>query len=112
MKTDDPGNEECDLQRNPRDPIPGFQSTGPLIDPVVFQNPFSERNNPAPVSRLLSKREMAILRMVAVAKCRKEMASELNLSIHTIDTHLRHIHLKTNTHSLTELLVWALRHSL
>jgi DNA-binding CsgD family transcriptional regulator len=56
----------------------------------------------------LSKREREILLLVANAKYRKAIARELTLSIHTIDTHLRHIHLKTNTHSLPELIVWAM----
>ena len=38
----------------------------------------------------------------------KTIAEELNISIHTVDTHLKHIHLKTKTHSLPELIVWAL----
>ncbi|MGA2822769.1 MAG: helix-turn-helix transcriptional regulator [Bacteroidales bacterium] len=58
-----------------------------------------------------SAREKTILQLVAQAKCRKIIASELNLSIHTVDTHLRHIHLKTNTHSMVELLVWAMNGS-
>jgi DNA-binding CsgD family transcriptional regulator len=56
----------------------------------------------------LSSRETVILRLVAQAKCRKTIANELKMSIHTVDTHLRHIHLKTNTHSLPELVIWAL----
>jgi DNA-binding NarL/FixJ family response regulator len=56
----------------------------------------------------LSTRETAIIRLVAQAKCRKSIASELNMSIHTVDTHLRHIHLKTNTHSLPELMMWVM----
>ncbi len=46
--------------------------------------------------------------MVAEAKSRKTIASELKISIHTVDTHIRHIHLKTNTHSLPELVIWAM----
>jgi DNA-binding CsgD family transcriptional regulator len=56
-----------------------------------------------------SEREKEILRLVLQAKGRKKIADELNLSIHTVDTHLRHIHLKSNTHSLPELVVWAMR---
>jgi len=59
----------------------------------------------------LSTRETAILRLVVQAKCRKTIARELKVSIHTVDTHLRHIHLKTNTHSMPELLVWSLHQS-
>jgi DNA-binding CsgD family transcriptional regulator len=59
----------------------------------------------------LSIREREIIEMVARANCRKTIASKLNISIHTVDTHLRHIHLKTKTHSLTELLVWKLHNN-
>ena len=55
-----------------------------------------------------SVREKEIIRLVSQAKGRKTIAAELKLSIHTVDTHLRHIHMKSNTHSLTELVVWAL----
>ncbi len=59
-------------------------------------------------SSKLSVREKEVVQMVTQAKCRKVIASELKISVHTVDTHLRHIHLKTKTHSLTELIVWAL----
>ena len=55
-----------------------------------------------------SPREKTIIQMVAQAKSRKTIASEMNISIHTIDTHIRHIHLKTGTHSLPELIVWSM----
>jgi DNA-binding CsgD family transcriptional regulator len=55
----------------------------------------------------LSAREREVIALVAQAKSRKIIASYLNISIHTVDTHLRHIHLKTKTHSLSELLIWA-----
>ena len=55
----------------------------------------------------LSAREREVIALVVQAKSRKIIASDLNISIHTVDTHLRHIHLKTNTHSLSELLIWA-----
>jgi DNA-binding NarL/FixJ family response regulator len=57
-----------------------------------------------------SSREKEIIAMVASAKCRKAIAFELDLSIHTVDTHLRNIRLKTNTHSLPELIIWAMNH--
>ena len=59
----------------------------------------------------LSVREKEVIKLVAEAKSRKIIACELNISIHTVDTHLRHIHLKTNTHSLSELLIWALHNN-
>ncbi len=56
----------------------------------------------------LSTREKEIVMLVANAKCRKIIADELDLSIHTVDAHLRNIRLKTNTHSMPELVVWAM----
>lgn len=56
----------------------------------------------------LSVREKEVIQLVTQAKCRKDIAGELNISIHTVDTHLRHIHQKTRTHSLSELIIWAL----
>jgi DNA-binding CsgD family transcriptional regulator len=57
-----------------------------------------------------SVREKEIIRLVVQAKCRKRIAGELNISIHTIDAHLRNIHIKTGTHSLPELIIWAINH--
>jgi DNA-binding CsgD family transcriptional regulator len=57
----------------------------------------------------LSVREKEIVYKVSQAKCRKMIACELNISIHTVDSHLRSLHLKTGTHSLPELVVWALK---
>lgn len=72
----------------------------------AYSYPFQPMDNE--VNNKLSTREITIIKLVAQAKCRKHIAEELNLSIHTVDTHLRHIHLKTNTHSLPELMRWAL----
>jgi LuxR family transcriptional regulator, maltose regulon positive regulatory protein len=60
------------------------------------------------IENKLSKKEKAIIQLITQGKCRKNIADELHSSVHTIDTHLRHIHLKTRTHSLTQLIVWAM----
>ena len=56
----------------------------------------------------LTKREKEILQLVCNANCRKTIAKKLNISLHTVDSHLRNLHLKTKTHSLTELIIWTL----
>jgi DNA-binding CsgD family transcriptional regulator len=56
----------------------------------------------------LSKREKEIIILVSKATCRKDIAKNLNISLHTVDTHLRHLRLETNTHSIPELIIWAL----
>jgi DNA-binding CsgD family transcriptional regulator len=57
----------------------------------------------------LSKREKEIISLIIKADCRKTIAQKLNISLHTVDAHIRHIHIKTGTHSIPELIVWTLR---
>lgn len=59
---------------------------------------------------MLTKREKEIVRLLTQAKGRKTIAADLGISIHTIDTHLRNIYVKTNTHSMLELFAWAVNH--
>lgn len=62
---------------------------------------------------MFTTREKEIINLITQAKCRKIIASDLDISIHTIDAHLRNIYLKTKTHSMLELFVWVMknRHS-
>lgn len=53
-----------------------------------------------------TQRELDILELVAKATLRKNIAFQLNMSIHTVDTHLRSIHQKTNTNSMAELILF------
>lgn len=50
--------------------------------------------------------------LVSKATCRKDIAKNLNISLHTVDAHLRHLRLKTNTHSIPELIIWALNNKI
>lgn len=59
----------------------------------------------------LSNREKEIIILLSKATCRKAIAEILRISLHTVDTHLRHLHLKTNTHSIPELIMWALNNN-
>jgi len=56
----------------------------------------------------LSNREKEIIKLISIAICRKDIAKHLDISLHTVDAHLRNLRLKTNTHSITELIIWAL----
>lgn len=58
---------------------------------------------------MFTSREKEIISLVIQAKCRKTIASDLNISIHTIDAHLRNIYLKTKTHTMLELFAWVLK---
>jgi two-component system, NarL family, response regulator NreC len=58
---------------------------------------------------LLTDREREILQLVAEGKGNKEIATLLNLSTYTVDTHRSHILHKLNLHTVPELILYAVR---
>jgi two-component system, NarL family, response regulator NreC len=58
---------------------------------------------------LLTGRERELLQLIAEGKSAKEIASLLNLSPHTVDTHRSNLISKLNIHSIPELILYAVR---
>jgi DNA-binding NarL/FixJ family response regulator len=58
---------------------------------------------------LLTTREREVLQLLAEGRSNKEVASTLNLSLHTVDTHRGNILQKLNLHSGAELILYAIR---
>ncbi|MGA8029176.1 MAG: response regulator transcription factor [Bryobacteraceae bacterium] len=58
---------------------------------------------------LLTPRERELLQLVAELKSTKDIASMLNLSPHTVDTHRARLLQKLNAHSIPELILYAMR---
>jgi len=58
---------------------------------------------------LLTTREREILQLLAEGKSNKEVASILNLSLYTVETHRGNILQKLNLHSVPELILYAVR---
>jgi DNA-binding NarL/FixJ family response regulator len=58
---------------------------------------------------LLSTREREVLQMLAEGKTNKEIASQLNLSVYTVEAHRGRIMEKLNLHSIGELVRFAVR---
>ena len=56
---------------------------------------------------LLTSREHEILQLVAERE--QEIATALNLSPYTVETHRRNLQEKLNLHSLAELILYAVR---
>ena len=52
----------------------------------------------------LSDRELQIFQLIGRGKSTREIASELTVSVHTIDSHREHIRAKLDLHSGTELI--------
>ena len=60
----------------------------------------------------LSEREKDIVRLVANGKIAKEIASELNLSKHTVYTHRKNIMRKLKINSTSQLVLYAITHGI
>ena len=58
---------------------------------------------------LLTTREREVLQLLAEGKTNKEVASILNLSLYTVETHRGNILQKLNLHSGAELILYAIR---
>jgi two-component system, NarL family, response regulator NreC len=58
---------------------------------------------------LLTDREREILQLVVEGRTNKEVASMLNISLTTVETHRTHILQKLNLHSIPELILYAVR---
>src|SRR5215510_6590240 len=60
-------------------------------------------------SRQLTPREREIVQLLAEGKSNKEIATYLNISVKTAETHRANIMLKLNFHSVTELVRYAVK---
>jgi two-component system, NarL family, response regulator NreC len=58
---------------------------------------------------LLTARERELLQLIAELKPTKEIATILNLSPHTVDTHRGNLMQKLNMHSIPEIILYAVR---
>ncbi|EKO3393219.1 response regulator transcription factor [Vibrio fluvialis] len=68
--------------------------------------PSSQKPNP------LSRREEAVLKMVAQGHSSKKIASLLNISYRTVETHRQNIKHKLDIHSTAELAQYAIQHGM
>jgi two-component system response regulator NreC len=61
---------------------------------------------------LLTKREREVLQLIAEGQTNKEVATRLNLSVYTVDSHRGKIMEKLNLHSTGELVRFAIKNGL
>ena len=57
-------------------------------------------------SKLFTTRQAEVLYMFSKAYARKNIASALDIKVNTVDKHINQIHIKTNIHSVAELMNW------
>ncbi|HEY7305526.1 MAG TPA: response regulator transcription factor [Bryobacteraceae bacterium] len=83
------------------------------ISPAISGALLSEyRQNITDPLDLLSSREREVLQLIAEGKTNKEVASQLNLSVYTVDSHRGKIMEKLNLHSTGDLVRFAMKHGL
>ena len=83
------------------------------ISPAVSGALLSDyRQNVTDPADLLTNREREVLQLIAEGRTNKEVATKLNLSVYTVDSHRGKIMEKLNLHSTGELVRFAIKHGL
>ena len=82
-----------------------------LIDLVLASESKTEEPRPtdskSPPSKLLTPRQIEVLRLLAKGMMNKEIAGELGIVKRTVDTHTDSIYTKLGIHNRTEATLWA-----
>ncbi len=83
------------------------------VSPAISGTLLSDyRQNVTNPLDLLSSREREVLQLIAEGKTNKEVATRLNLSVYTVDSHRGKIMEKLNLHSTGELVRFAVKQGL
>jgi len=80
---------------------------GSPLSPVIARklvNTFGEKPNKKVLGQELTERERQIIDLLAAGLMYKQVAEQLNISIDTVRTHIRHIYEKLQVQSRTEAL--------
>ena len=80
----------------------------------LLMDSYRKRRGVGQFSKLpqLSPREREVVQLLAESKTSKEVAMVLNISLKTVETHRSNILLKLNLHSVTELVLYAVRNEI
>ena len=81
----------------------------PAISGALLTDYREQSSNPLDT---LSTREREVLQLIAEGKTNKEVATKLNLSVYTVDSHRGKIMEKLNLHSAGELVRFAMKNGL
>jgi DNA-binding NarL/FixJ family response regulator len=101
--------EDDDLLRAIRAVARGQAFLSPSISDAVLTDYRKHVSNPVD---LLTSREREVLTMIADGKTNKEIASTLNLSVYTVESHRGSVMEKLNLHNTGDIVRFALRNGL
>ena len=91
---------------------PFFSSCATEVMLNDFKSGVAKPNVQAPVRDRLTSREREIVQLLAEGKSSKEVASSLDISVKTAETHRANIMRKLQLHSVSELVRYALRNQI
>jgi two-component system response regulator NreC len=83
-----------------------------ITDVVIKEYLYSMSRTETTVFRVLTAREREVLQLLAEGKATKQIASALNVSVKTVETHRQQIMEKLDLHSVAELTKYAIREGL
>lgn len=95
--------------------VRGKRFLTPKVSEIVlegFLNTRSKEEGAEGADVLATPREIQIIRLLAQGKSNKQIASELGITVRTVDTHRAKIMLRLGLHSLAELIHYAIRHQI
>ena len=95
-----------------KDVARGIVYLTPRVSEIVLKGFLRGRakpNQPENASVHPTPREIEIIRLLATGKGNKEIATELGITVRTVETHRARIMMKMGFHSLTELVHFAIR---
>ena len=59
---------------------------------------------------IFTNREVEILHLIADAVSRKDIAAKLKISVRTVEMHIHNANQKAGTHTIAELIRYAIQH--
>jgi DNA-binding CsgD family transcriptional regulator len=85
----------------------------PYSHPIAPAQLAGQAKGSAPIcangTKPLTPKEVEIVRMLALGYGNKEISTALNIAVSTVDTHRKNIMLKLQVHSLTDLVLFAVK---
>ncbi len=95
----------------------GRRALAPEVMDIVVQELDASQNGRAHptghhAGKVLSPREREVLQLVAEGQATKQIASHLDITVKTVETHRRHIMSKLELYSVAELTKYAIREGL
>jgi DNA-binding NarL/FixJ family response regulator len=102
---------EVDLVRAIESVMRGTPFFSPEIAKTMLEDymRFLQQRNLQDSYDFLTEREKEVLQLLAEGKSNKEVATILDISVYTVDTHRMHLMQKLNLHNTAEIVLYAVR---